>query len=379
MSNAHIRNWCRCKGIPWIEHPQSSVQKSKTLILTAEDHKRAVEDGLAILDMVNRDICTEGGPFVAIGDPEGNSIKSIWHKVRCVVCGDLFQLCPPKKNLAANLTNHVMGIKHVTKVEEAARPGHLSGLAISTGRRGRPTTSIRNTLGNHNDLHNWFRAATRFEGGCTETGSGASGNFFSILSFLCWRNRRLTCIYSGKSYDITGLLMDPIPGFNWVLEPHTKGTFMYNDKLHVISGCFRHKVCKRFSSSGEPFTDFTCNECCNIPQESDFRMRVVREDVSLEKRDRRSTGLGRRLGYLSNAELAAHSRSLGKRLNHEKLKVWFHKKKVAQLQMTRPNLKDISHECLNRKDVVATQDRVISYYAPHSSIKHSKSDSKDRS
>jgi hypothetical protein len=25
--------------------------------LTAEDHKRAVEDGLAILDMVNRDIC----------------------------------------------------------------------------------------------------------------------------------------------------------------------------------------------------------------------------------------------------------------------------------------------------------------------------------
>jgi hypothetical protein len=52
MSNAHICNWCRRKGIPWTEHPQSSVQKGKTLILTAEDHKRAVEDGLAILDMV---------------------------------------------------------------------------------------------------------------------------------------------------------------------------------------------------------------------------------------------------------------------------------------------------------------------------------------
>jgi hypothetical protein len=25
MSNAHIRNWCRRKGIPWTEHPQSSV------------------------------------------------------------------------------------------------------------------------------------------------------------------------------------------------------------------------------------------------------------------------------------------------------------------------------------------------------------------
>jgi hypothetical protein len=136
MSNAHIRNWYRRKGIPWTELPQSSVQKGKTLILTAEDYKQAVEDGLAILDMVNRDICAEGGPFVAIGDPKGNSIKSFWHKIRCKVCGDLFQLCPPKKNLAANLTNHMMGIKHITKVEEAARLEHLSGSTISIGRRG---------------------------------------------------------------------------------------------------------------------------------------------------------------------------------------------------------------------------------------------------
>jgi hypothetical protein len=55
---------------------------------------------------------------------------------------------------------------------------------------------------------------------------------------------------------------------------------------------------------------------------------------------------------LSNVELTAHSRSLEKRLNHEKLKIWYHKKPVAQLQMTRPNLKDISLECLNRKDVM---------------------------
>ena len=181
------------------------------------------------------------------------------------MCGDLFQLYSPKKNLAANLTNQVMGIKHVTKVEEAAHPGHLSGLAILTKRRRRPATSGKNTLGNQNDLYNWFRAATRFEGGCTETGGGASGNFFSILSFLCWKNWRPTCIYSGKSYDITSLLMDPMPGFNWVRESHTKGTFMYNDKLHVVSGCFCHKVCKRFSSSGEPFRNFTYSECCNIP------------------------------------------------------------------------------------------------------------------
>jgi hypothetical protein len=173
----------------------------------------------------------------------------------------------------------MMDIKYVTKVEEAAR----SRSAILTRRRRRPTTSSKSTLENQKDLHNWFRAATRSKGGCTKIGGGASGNFFSILSFLCWGNWSPTCIYSGKSYDITGLLMDPMPGFNWVPEPHTKGTFMYNDKLHVVSGCFRHKVCKRFSLSGEPFTNFTCSECCNIQQESDFRMQVVREDVSLEK------------------------------------------------------------------------------------------------
>ena len=100
---------------------------------------------------------------------------------------------------------------------------------------------------------------------------------------MCWGNRRPTCIYYGKSYDITSLLMDPMLGFNWVFEPHTKGTFMNNDKLHVVSRCFRHKVCKRFFSSGEPFIDFTCNECYIIPQGSDFRMRVIHEDISLEK------------------------------------------------------------------------------------------------
>jgi hypothetical protein len=62
---------------------------------------------------------------------------------------------------------------------------------------------------------------------------------------------------------------------------------------------------------------------------------------------------------LSNVELAVHSRSFGKRLNHEKLKVWSHKKKMAQLQMTQPNLKDISHECLNCKDVMLFCQNIV--------------------
>ena len=76
MSNAYIHNWCRRKGILWTKHPQSIVQKDKILIMTIEDHKQVVEDGLVILNMVNRDICAEGGLFVAIGDLTGDSIKS---------------------------------------------------------------------------------------------------------------------------------------------------------------------------------------------------------------------------------------------------------------------------------------------------------------
>ena len=169
-------------------------------------------------------------------------------------------------------------------MEEVAHLGHLFGSAISIGCRGRPTTFNRSTLGNQNDHYNWLRAAIRFEGGCTKIRGGALGNFFSILSVLRWGNQRPTFIYSGKSYDIIGLLMDPMPGFNWIPESHTKGIFMYNDKLHVVSRCFCHKVCKRFSSFGEPFIDFTYSECYNILQESNFRMQVFREDISLEKR-----------------------------------------------------------------------------------------------
>ena len=91
----------------------------------------------------------------------------------------------------------MMGIKYVIKVEEAACPRHLSGSAILTRHRRRPTMSSRSTLENHNDLHNWFRAVRRSEGGCTKTRCGALGQFLSILSFLYWRNWNPTYIYSG--------------------------------------------------------------------------------------------------------------------------------------------------------------------------------------
>lgn len=48
--------------------------------------------------------------------------------------------------------------------------------------------------------------------------------------------------------------------------------------------------------------------CTNIVHESDFRIRVVREDKSLEKRGHMGAGDGRRLSYLGAVELPTHSR-----------------------------------------------------------------------
>jgi hypothetical protein len=108
LSNRHVRAWCRQNGIPWTDHPQSTAGKGKTLILTAEDHKQAIVEGLQKLESINSEICSTASTFVCVGDLLQLHQKSFWVKVRCKVCGDMYQLCPPKKNLQANLTNHVM-------------------------------------------------------------------------------------------------------------------------------------------------------------------------------------------------------------------------------------------------------------------------------
>ena len=86
--------------------------------MTVSDHKKAVRDGLEILQMVNREVVTGGGkePFHHAGDPNADDLKSFEYKVRCHFCGDLLQLCPLKKNLEANLQNHLGGTKHAMAI-----------------------------------------------------------------------------------------------------------------------------------------------------------------------------------------------------------------------------------------------------------------------
>lgn len=147
QSSLHIRSWCRRKGVECLNHPQSQAPKGKTIILTAADHKRLVEDGLRVLEEVNNSVDGGLGPFVVIGDEDATRLKSFWYKVRCKVDGEIFQLCPARKNLKANLENHIHGLKHSKAVQELSAGERTSSNAIYSGRRGRPTSSTR-TIGN---------------------------------------------------------------------------------------------------------------------------------------------------------------------------------------------------------------------------------------
>jgi hypothetical protein len=80
---------------------------------------------------------------VLVGDPSAEQLKSFWYKVRCKVCGDLFMLCLPRKNLSSNLESHIQGLKHTKALEDAARSGRSTSSALLTRMRGKPTASSR--------------------------------------------------------------------------------------------------------------------------------------------------------------------------------------------------------------------------------------------
>jgi hypothetical protein len=190
----------------------------------------------------------------------------------------------------------------VKKVEEVVAGFTSSGSALSTGRRRRPSSN-RGQFPNHPDLHRWFTSTPSTDGATNANDNAFPGNTDSILVLLCWDFWRGTCTYAGKRYNIGSILQDTMPGVTWIPEPQIQAVFDDKGVSVAITGCFRHKLCMRLSVSRKPFADYSCAHCCTIPQESDFRIRVVREDLSLDKPGTRSIGSGIRLGYLSHAEL----------------------------------------------------------------------------
>ena len=277
------------------------------------------------------------------GDVHNIELKSFWWKSKCVTCNDIFSLCPPKKNLEAILRNHVGGSRHAQKVLEISTSGKG---ALRSGKRGRPTNSLGgSSQSNQRQLHAFFSHVVD----SPEVNLTHSMDRSECKTLMCWGFRGSFVVYAGKSYEVEGLLFDTKLGQNWYTEPWLKEVIVIDGKCVQINGTFRHKSYFRVSSSNEPLASLTCTMCANIPFETDFRWRVVREDKSIQKRGSQSTKLGIRIGYLTLPEMITHSSSVSKKLKIERLYHWAAKLRIIQLKVKCPSLKesaiDASSEC----------------------------------
>src|SRR5450759_5971768 len=112
--------------------------------------------------------------------------------------------------------------------------------------------------------------------------------------------------YGDESRLVKKILLDPLKeDGEWYAEPLASASVLClsSKELCVIQGLFRHTSCNRVSLNGGGFKDLTCQNCHNIKFLTDFRLRVARENTALEKRGLRSTGKGRRFGYLTTREV----------------------------------------------------------------------------
>ena len=212
--------------------------------VTVADHKRLIEEGVDIFNIVNNSIDPKKPTFELIGDPNDSIMKSYWFKAKCLICPrEVFQLCPPKRNLEANLMNHVHGVVHNKTLQDLQQ--RKDGVALSTGKRGRPSrTSTSSSQSVQTGLHTFFKH--------TE-GEILTYERMSLCARTCWGLRGPHCIYGGKSYGIDALLFDPHPGKLWYPEPHLEACFSLEGDLTIVKGVFRHRSCRKVSKSTEPF------------------------------------------------------------------------------------------------------------------------------
>jgi len=93
LTDAHIRQYCRKKNIPY--EPQQAAAKGKsTLTMTPIDPKELVDEGLKVIEMVNKDCQAKRATFATVGDVHAPGLKSYWFQARCTYCNKCFMLCP---------------------------------------------------------------------------------------------------------------------------------------------------------------------------------------------------------------------------------------------------------------------------------------------
>ncbi len=163
------------------------------------------------------------------------------------------------------------GTKHAKVVEDVSRK---KGYAISTlliVQRGKPSTSSKSIPKNQSNLQGWLK----FNNSTNINVSPRSKTNY-ILGLLCQGYWSKNCKYAtNKTFETHHLLQDPLLGFAWIPKFQSKVEQNLGSLKYKIDGYFRHKNCKRLLTFGEPFTNLTCATCFQIPQEPNFRKKVV--------------------------------------------------------------------------------------------------------
>ena len=159
---------------------------------------------------------------------------------------------------------------------------------------------------------------------------------------------------------MTTLLNDPHSGVDWYPEPHLSADVKVRGGLQNVESAFRHKNCKRVSGTSQPFLNLTCLNCASIPRLHDFRMRVLREKVSLIKRGHHSSTGGIRLGYLSISEISGQSRILLQKFRVMKLQCWNARTRIVQLKAKRPTLCESAENASSDINLIKFCNNIIS-------------------
>jgi hypothetical protein len=103
--------------------------------------------------------------------------------------------------------------------------------------------------------------------------------------------------------------------------------------------------------SGFGFFNFVCYVCSTISLENDLKRKVLREERNLDKRGTRSTGGGRRIGYLQISEFAKHNRELSRKLKYEKFLHLAARARIVQRKVKRPTLRELAREVSSKHNV----------------------------
>ena len=115
----HMRHYCIAKNVNFEDHPQSATKNGRPITITPEDHRVLIARRAKIVDGVNASLPEGHKKFIVLENLNAEGIQCYWFKVKCMYNRELMVLCPLRKTLEVNLSNHLVRFKHQKAVEDA--------------------------------------------------------------------------------------------------------------------------------------------------------------------------------------------------------------------------------------------------------------------